>query len=215
MSDNVSAYPLCWPAGWPRTRHPVPSRFQLKRDHFARIRDGIFHQIKLLGGENAVISTDISQLRADGLPMAKYREPDDHGVAVYWYDPETKVQQSMACDRWDAVHHNMRSVELSIDCIRSLGRYGSTDMVRRAFSGFRALPPASGDEIRPAPPMAVRWREILGFQPGDNPPLGVVRKRYLELCRIQHPDKGGGGADMSELNEAWKAAKATQEAAHR
>lgn len=49
-------YPLQWPEGWPRTKRPVRARFKTS---FARARDGLIHEIKLHGGRNIVISTNI------------------------------------------------------------------------------------------------------------------------------------------------------------
>ncbi len=76
----VDVYPLCWPAGRPRTRYPKRSRFGA---NFVRARNCLMHEIKLLGGQNVVLSTNIP-LRRDGLPLASYRIPINKGVAVYF-----------------------------------------------------------------------------------------------------------------------------------
>lgn len=78
--DGVEAYPLHWPAGWPRTSAPQRSRFD---GGFAKIRDELFAEIERLGGRYIVLSTNVA-LRRDGLPYANQAEPPDSGVAVYF-----------------------------------------------------------------------------------------------------------------------------------
>ena len=52
--EGVDAYPLSWPLGWPRTRNPKSSNFTAS---FARVRDSLFAQIKLLGGTPIPMAT--------------------------------------------------------------------------------------------------------------------------------------------------------------
>lgn len=91
----TEAFPLHWPPGRPRTDHPQRSRFDVT---LARARDGLFHELFLLGVRYPVLSTNLS-LRRDGLPYARQSQPDDTGVAVYfeWNDR----QMAFCCDRWD------------------------------------------------------------------------------------------------------------------
>src|SRR4051812_33906231 len=93
--EGAEAYPLHWPAGWPRTRYPKGARFEAS---FASTRDSLFKQIKLLGGMHIVLSTNVS-LRRDGIPLAGQRQPTDKGVAVYFL--RRNRQMVFACDRWD------------------------------------------------------------------------------------------------------------------
>ncbi|MDX9730217.1 MAG: hypothetical protein RBT63_00465 [Bdellovibrionales bacterium] len=44
--QGVDAYPLCWPVGWMRTQYKKRSQFSTA---FARARDGVFHELKLMG----------------------------------------------------------------------------------------------------------------------------------------------------------------------
>jgi hypothetical protein len=71
---TTQAYPLQWPNNWART-HPADitdSRFDTS---FGAARDNLLAKIRRLGGVNIVISTNI-QLRNDGLPCAKFAEPN-------------------------------------------------------------------------------------------------------------------------------------------
>jgi len=180
--EGAEAYPLHWPAGWPRNRYPKRARFDAS---FAVARDSLFKQIKMLGGTHIVLSSNIA-LRRDGLPLAGQRQPTDKGVAVYFL--RRGRQMVFACDRWDKVEDNMRAVEKTIDAIRGIERWGASEMMERAFQAFEALP---------APKSC--W-EVLGLFPGAS--REAVQQAYRDKARAAHPDAGGTDAAMAELNRA-------------
>lgn len=88
-------------------------------------------------GRLPVISTNI-ELRIDGLPYSRQRPISDHGVAVYF--TRNGRQMVFACDRWDKIEHNMRAITKTIEAMRGIERWGSSDLMERAFAGFEALP---------------------------------------------------------------------------
>lgn len=187
----IEAFPLAWPHGWPRTKYPSRSRFEVS---FTSARDGLMEQIRLLGGRLPILSSDL-ELRRDGLPYANQREPADKGVAVYF---EWKGQQRVfACDRWDLIKDNIRALEKTIEAIRGIERWGASDMLERAFSGFTALP---------APGTKRSWREVLGFPAASTPDSVGIDLAYRSKAKTAHPDAGGSHDLMAELNEARAAA---------
>jgi len=185
-------FPLRWPPGWPREQSPRQSTFRVSS--FARTRDGVLAEIARLGGEHAVITSDLPT-RRDGLPYASSGEPFDPGVAVWWIGKDGR-EQCIACDRWLRTRDNLHSIELSIAALRGLERWGSSEIVRRAFAGFIALPPAPGEPD---------WRAVLGPWVTT---LDEARARYRELARQVHPDHGGSTADMQRLVAAYQSAEA-------
>lgn len=109
----ITAYPLHWPAGWPRTPAVERSsgRFGTQQPghvgsittHKAaeRVRD----QFKLftrvgqpyrVPPETVIISTNIPT-RRDGFPRSGFRDPEDPGVAVY-FELDGR-QRAIPCDR--------------------------------------------------------------------------------------------------------------------
>ncbi|TCL70595.1 J domain-containing protein [Rhizobium sp. BK251] len=181
---TATAFPLAWPAGWPRTTHPKSSRFDVS---FAAARDGLIEQIRLLGGRYAVLSTDI-ELRRDGLPYASQKEPADKGVAVYF---EWKGKQRVfACDRWDKIKDNIRALEKTIEAMRGIERWGASDMLERAFSAFTALPSYDG----------AHWSDVLNV-PRDAT-IDQIKAAYRDKARTTHSDAGGNDTAMSRLNVA-------------
>ncbi len=184
-----ASYPLQWPEGWKRTATPARARFKI--EGFAQARDRVLHQVKLLGGTRAVITSNLPT-RIDGLPYANASEPGDRGIAVYWV--EQGRERVMACDRWNRTRDNLHALELSLDALRGLARWGSTAIVERAFAGFAALPPAGHD-----------WRAIFGEQLRT---LDEVKRRFRELAARAHPDhESGCPHEMQRLNAAYAAAK--------
>jgi hypothetical protein len=185
----AEAFPLHWPDGWPRTKAPTKSRFDVS---FTEARDGLVAEVQRLGGRYIVISTDI-ETRQDGLPYANQRAPRDTGVAVYF---ERKGKQMVfACDRWNSVKDNMRAVAKTIEAIRGIERWGASEMLERAFSAFQALPAPVGMRKRP-------WREVLGCHRDARLSRREVDHFYREAARKAHPDSGGSDEAMSEVNAA-------------
>lgn len=187
---SAEAYPLEWPAGVPRCKRRTAARF--KQHSFGRTRDHLLDELRMLGARSVVLSTNI-ELRNDGLPYANRRNPKDPGVAVYFVRKDEQL--SMACDRWRAIVDNVHALALTVAAIRGLDRWGSSDLVNRAFAGFKALPPPADD-----------WRKVLGIEE-QLATLKIVRSRFLELAMDAHPDRGGDPAYMERLNVAMAAAE--------
>lgn len=180
----AEAYPLHWPEGWPRTKRPEHSRFDVT---LAAARDGLINEIRLMGGRYPVLSSN-AELRRDGLPYARQSEPEDAGVAVYF---ERKGKQMVfACDRWVRIRDNVRAIQKTIEAMRGIERWGASDMLERAFSAFEALPPPGR---RP-------WRDVLGLV-GDVT-LADVHRAYRMAAMKAHPDVGGTSEAMEELVRA-------------
>ena len=181
---GVDAYPLAWPHGWQRTRVPQRSRFDAT---FAAARDGLFAQIKMLGGTHVVMSTNVP-LRRDGIPYANMAQPTDRGVAIYFL--RRGRQMVFACDRWTMVEHNMRAIEKTIDAIRGIERWGASEMMERAFSAFEALPAPGADH----------WYDVLGVS--KTATRDQVEAAHREKAKRAHPDTGGSHDAMTALNKA-------------
>lgn len=174
--------PLQWPAGWPRAQARSAARFDVSLDRAERL---LRAEIDRIGGQHPLITHDRIAIR---------REPADPGVAVY-FSTHDKLRV-FACDRWSTVRDNMRAIGKTIEALRGIARWGASDMMDRAFSGFEALP---------APKT---WREVLGIQPGELVTLEEVEARYRSLAKAWHPDKTDGDeATFKQITEARDAAR--------
>lgn len=183
------ASPLRWPQGKQRTppRQRKPAKFKLS---LVGARDDLLAELRRLGACYVVLSSDL-EVRKDGLPYATQRAPTDTGVAVYFN--LDKEQYVFACDRWDLVEDNVRAIGKTIEALRGIRRWGSGDMLRQAFRGFKQLAPASD------------WRRVFGVN--SSVTLRAVRVLHRQLALEAHPDRGGTNEAMANLNAALAAAE--------
>lgn len=116
----TTAYPLTWATMYPRTpQHKrEAARFEVG---FSVARDDLLNELRLLGAKNVVMSSNVP-LRQDGLPCAKYKQPDDPGVAVYFQIKDKSY--ALCCDRWLKVKDNLRAIGLHIAAMRGMERWG-------------------------------------------------------------------------------------------
>lgn len=223
MAEKITNYPLCWPTGWKRTKTRKRADFgkEIKRPSSSNPGQFWSHRERLtigdavkrlldtfrrmgVGDYNVIISTDL-KVRLDGLPYSNQTEPKDPGVAVYWRKGTVKDRKCMAIDQYDRIADNIAAVAATLEAMRAIERYGSAEILERAFLGFQALPP---------PMSAGRpWQDVLGLNPiqRTSPDFKEIAEfKYRELARKLHPDVNGGDAErFKEINEAIQQARAT------
>lgn len=203
MNDtSIDAYPLQWPAGWKKTSNYNRSTSKFADKSFAVARDYLMAELKRFRAKNIILSTNIP-LRKDGLPYSGYRQPDDTGVAVYfklsgaWENGRPLPDKSMvfACDKWRKIEENIYAIYKTIEALRGVERWGSSDLMERSFTGFTALPPAATKRD---------WWDVLGVPRGAGP--HQIKEAYRDLARRHHPDNGGSTDRMAEINRAYEEA---------
>jgi hypothetical protein len=146
-----------------------------------------------MGGANVVVSTNLPLFR-DGYPIASGMEPKDPGVAVYFQLKGKSM--AFACDQYCHVYENIQAIARTIEALRGIERWGASDMMERAFSGFKALRDSPSED----------WREVLGFQPRETVTRKMVESRARELVKQHHPDKGGNRNAFERVMRAREAA---------
>lgn len=208
---TITAYPLQWPEGWPRTTERKYGRFGTKDRSsswphqkdvtIAEALNRIHNELAALDGRGGqwnridpyqtVISTNLRVRRSDGEPASGQKEPGDPGAALY-FKLDGK-RQCIPCDSYTKVAQNLAAIAATISAIRTLERHGS-GLMERAFTGFEALPDqtASG-----------RWWHVLGVE--RDAPHQAIEEAYKTRRRQAHPDKPGGSHDaFVRLTEAWQ-----------
>jgi hypothetical protein len=185
----IEAYPLSWPDRWPRTESAKRQSSRFKTGFTAAVHETLA-ELRRLGASNIVVSSNVPTGRG-GLPLASAKRVDDVGVAVYF--TLKGKQRCFADDRWDKIEDNIHAIAMTIEAIRGIERWGTSDMVEAAFAGF-ALLPAPDD-----------WRSELG-----NPKTREeAEAAYRQRSRTAHPDVPGGSHErMARLNRAREAARA-------
>lgn len=183
---TTAAYPLSWPPGWPREKYRGDSRFKINRDKAVKELE---MEISRLGGSDPILSTNLKRNLGGGF-HGNQPEPADPGVAVYF--TRKGKQMVFACDKYRYVTANITAVARTIEALRGIERWGASDMMERAFTGFEALPPPS------------HWTSILGLKPSASEEQ--INAAFRERARTAHPDAGGSTAAMAALNAAREAA---------
>lgn len=190
------AYPLLWPVGWKRTAPHSRRRSRFGSGYTAERKpsvaygcDEVLKELRLFQATRATISTNVV-LRNDGLPRSGQRAPEDPGVAVYF----TKGQQQLviACDTFDLVGCNLYAVARTVAAWRQMERDGCSEILNRAYMGFKALPQQGSVE---------HWRTVLGV-PADCR-WDMVKTAYRLLSKRWHPDMAGG--DRARFEAVQKA----------
>lgn len=184
---TVSAYPLTWPPGFPRTKARERGQFKTT-----------------LAGALKNVEESLRRFAADsGKPLAGVvmssnvtlgmRKPDDPGVAVWFTWDGLGV--CIAVDRYMTVEANLQAIHHIIEARRVELRHGTLALVRATFQGFLALPAPAGKH----------WSDVL-LLPKDAK-REDVKTAYRRYASQYHPDKPGGSHEkMAELNAAHEAA---------
>jgi hypothetical protein len=192
----AEAYPLDWPAGRPRTQRPKRARFAWNLTVHQAWRE-LVEELERMRARQLVLSTNVSQ-RADGMPRSNASQPEDTGVAVYFETPEGD-QMAFCCDRWDRVEHNIRAISHTIGALRGIERWGTGDMVRAAFTGFKAIPAHTG---------GASWFSVLDVDP-HTVTADELKRAMRTKAKEAHPDRGGSEYAMASVNAAYEQGLAT------
>lgn len=192
--NTPRSYPLAWPNFRPRT--PAHNRRNGKfkangsdvniRQAAARVED----EVRLLGGKNVVISTNIEPTLSGNYGSSKGTNVDDPGSAVYFTvdgDPIT-----LACDAYTNVAQNIAALAAHIGHTRAIERHG-VQTAKEVLRGFSALPAPESDNPKD-------WFVVLGVKESAGP--DEIREAFRSLAKKHHPDNGGTEEQMKALNHA-------------
>jgi hypothetical protein len=191
----IEAYPLSWPVGYKRTADRIRSPFLQSMEKAQKF---LRKELDRLGARQLVVSSNIP-IRKDGLFYADWmsKKIEDPGVAIYFTYKDKAV--SMCCDQYRTIWENVYALGKAIEAMRGLERWGVSDFLDRAFTGFTALPASVT-----SPPPTI-W-EILGL-PGKPDGMEDVVRAYRNKAREVHPDKPGGSKEKFQaLQEAYEEA---------
>lgn len=147
-----------------------------------------------------VVSTNIP-VRKDGGLYTDYMNKalPDPGVAIYFKYKGKDI--SMCCDQYARVWENIYALGKGIEALRGMERWGVSDFLERAFTGFAALPESfletSIDEV---------WI-TLGLGEKTFKSKQDVIDAYKAKAKEFHPDvPGGSTAKFQQLQAAYEQA---------
>lgn len=184
----IEAFPLHWPTGYTRTKNRERSQFKQTMEGAQRF---LREEIRRLGASRLIISTNIP-LRNDGGMYASYmgKRIDDPGVAIYFKYKSKDI--SMCCDKYQTVWENTYALGKGIEALRGMERWGVSDFIDRAFTGFTALPP----------PKTETWYSVLEVP--EHASVQEIKDAYRKKVKTHHPDAGGSADSFRRLNEAYQ-----------
>lgn len=189
------AYPLQWPVSWKRIRHTRRSRFGSynSKPSIAVATDLIMEELRRLTGSSRdiIISTNL-RYKDNGSPYSNQKEPADQGVAVYFM--MDKKQMVIACDSFDKIGCNLYAIGQTIKAMRGIERWGCSELLQRAFTGFQALPA----------PAQRNWWDILSC--AETSDLNHIKSCHRHLAKKYHPDNKdtGNTAMFQEIQFAYE-----------
>jgi hypothetical protein len=194
MNEQIDAYPLTWPATWPRT----PGYRRQRANFWQKTERGktkhsmseaisfALSELRQLQARQVVISSNL-QLRLDGLPRAGQRIPEDPGISV-WFILKSKPRV-LACDKWDRPEDNLWAIGKHIEALRGQERWG-VGTLDQAFTGYPALPQ----------PKSIWW-QVLGCS--ETATVDEIQAAYRAKVKQVHPDAGGSIDDFHQVQIAY------------
>lgn len=187
----IEAFPLHWPTGYKRTSGRKQSIF--KQTMLDKIQMLLRAELDRMKAKNVIISSNIP-LRRDGGLYSEYlaKKMEDPGIAVYFKYKDQDVV--ICCDQYEYPWENMYALANGIKAIRGMDRWGVSEFIERAFTGFKALPESIERE----------WYSVLGVEKTAN--AMQVKDAYRKMAQIHHPDAGGSSEMFNSINKAYQQA---------
>ena len=178
------SYPLLWPAGFKST-----ADWQRKAGPFKVAGKQVLHdlmrELELLGAKDVKINSDRPVNRDGNLSMAK-RSYVSPACVIYFKRKGREVV--LACDQYADFTDNMRAISKTIEAMRGIERWGSSDMLDRAFTGFAALPSPE------------QWWQVLGVS--SNASAAAINEAYRQKSKEANQDPLNAQALQQRLNVA-------------
>lgn len=194
IRESVSAWPLSWPSGWPRTPGDQRRASAFMPTTFFHQFQEVLDELRLLGvrPHEVVVSSSL-RVKPDGIPYSKQGRVEDPGVAVWFV--LAGAERVLACDRLLKPEHNLRAIALHVSALRGQERWG-VGSASQAFAGFVALPEQA---------TGVSWWDYFSLDP-KYATEADVRSVYRESAKMDHPDAGGDRARWDELQSMLRIA---------
>ncbi len=104
-------------------------------------------ELQKLGATGVVVSTNLPLTPDDRIRPEK---PVDPGVAVYFQHHGRSMV--FACDKYEGIAYNLQAIAKTIAAIRGIEGWGTSEMMDRAFSGFKKLTATASEQEREGHP---------------------------------------------------------------
>lgn len=189
-----------WPAGFERTPEADRQRCRKYDVSLSQAFSDLETELGRLGVDDYRYSFDADQRKTDQRPYAR-ASPDDPGFVLRWtMDGD---QYAVACDRWNRLRDNVRTVGLYLNEKRKMEQR-PVETGESEFANAR-LPPGDEDAeiIVAGTGQTESPHEVLDIDP--EAPDEVVKAAFRAKAKDAHPDKGGSRDEWQQLQNAKEA----------
>jgi hypothetical protein len=173
--------PLAWPETEPRTPAHQRQLKSLFNTSIGKTLDQLERELLRFRAKNIVLSIDLP-----------FRGKVNDAAAALFFDLPGSRAIAICCDLYHKQDDNIRALYKIVEGMRTIERYGGSNVSQKTFTGFAALPP---------PPDI--WK-VLGISKGVGEALNAkMRKEFvMDAFRNAAKDGHGAGKDMAALVEA-------------
>lgn len=182
--DQVSEQRLCWPETKPRAAQRIDGAF--KGHEVASVENRIGWEMARWGIRAYIISRNNQRLFAG-----------DPGAALWWTDRQGELRV-LACDKYKKLANNLRAIQITLEAMRGLERWGAYTAEQAAEGARLALPAPDSDSVPD-------WRKLFGHIDGipNDKQLVLVEHDY----RAKSREANGNAERQKILNLAIEAAR--------
>ncbi|UXA19507.1 molecular chaperone DnaJ [Mycobacterium sp. SMC-4] len=189
-----------WPTEFTRSRRDAPFR-----STFTSTIELLDRELRQLDPKDRHYPPSVLQLalrerdfRIDGMPRAN-SYPEHPGVILN-IEPRNKPAMSFPCDTFTDWRDNLRAIALTLEALRKMDRYGTTNTGQQ-YRGWQALPEKSSVRAFTVDDAEQFLRSLAGEE-GAGLDIGTVQQAYRRAARVTHPDHNGGDRTRWNLVEA-------------
>ncbi len=142
-----------------------------------------------------------TDLRNDGWPKS-LAQPSQPGV-VLSFDTK-RGRMNMPCDSYTDWEANLRAIALTLECLRTVERYGVTSDLQEQYTGWLKLPAVSAqDEALEHAKTLCRFADRADSLPTLSAALltdpALFEQVWKEAVKKTHPDTGGNGLHFQQV----------------
>lgn len=196
--DRLKVGPIReWPGAHARSRRSAPFRYGGKAVKLTSTLSELDTELRAVGAKDAelLVAIDPAKFRRDGRPYANAAA--EHPGVILSFDIPKLGRVSYPCDTFTTWEDNLRAIVLSLEALRKVDRYGTTQH-REQYRGFLAIEASAAPSgFASADDAATFLTRLVGAEEGD-----TIRSVLRRAQRHVHPDKGGDPAIFQRVSLA-------------
>ncbi|QNJ55547.1 hypothetical protein SEA_PHINKY_55 [Microbacterium phage Phinky] len=179
-----------WPGEFTRTRRHSPFRYGGKPVKLTTTLGELDRELRALRAKGAelLIAVDPAKFRRDGRPYANAIA--EHPGVILSFEIPKLGRVSYPCDTFTTWEDNLRAIVLSLEALRKIDRYGTTQH-QQQYRGFLAIEASAAPAGFSSAADALTFlASVTGLRYADHEVAYLLRRAKM----MTHPDRPGGDA---------------------